>query len=109
MQGCNDCCLDYCGDLWVTAPAGNIAPHSYRRSMEEPFGSVYCLRQSGQVVRVDVGLRFPNGVAVRHDEGGRPSQLIVAETPTKTLWAYDILGPGRLGERREWARLPGVL
>ena len=34
MQGCNDCSLDYSGNLWVTAPAGNIAPDPYLRSFE---------------------------------------------------------------------------
>ncbi len=32
MQGCNDCTFDYEGNLWVTAPAGEIAPHTYVRS-----------------------------------------------------------------------------
>ena len=35
MQGCNDCIFDYDGNLWVTAPAGNIAPDEYRRSTAE--------------------------------------------------------------------------
>ena len=34
MQGCNDCIFDYNGDLWVTAPAGNIAPDPYKRSFD---------------------------------------------------------------------------
>lgn len=34
MQGCNDCTFDYDGNLWITAPAGKIAPHPYERSME---------------------------------------------------------------------------
>lgn len=34
LQGCNDCIFDYDGNLWVTAPAGDIAPSPYRRSME---------------------------------------------------------------------------
>jgi len=34
MQGCNDCSFDYHGNLWVTAPAGEIAPSEYRRSFE---------------------------------------------------------------------------
>ena len=37
MQGCNDCSLDYSGNLWVTAPAGNIAPDPYLRSFEVNF------------------------------------------------------------------------
>jgi hypothetical protein len=34
MQGCNDCAFDYDGNLWVTAPAGEIAPAEYKRSFE---------------------------------------------------------------------------
>ena len=34
MQGCNDCILDFQGNLWVTAPAGPIAPQPYARSFE---------------------------------------------------------------------------
>ena len=34
MQGCNDCIFDCHGNLWITAPAGSIAPATYKRSME---------------------------------------------------------------------------
>ena len=34
MQGCNDCAFDYDGNLWMTAPAGDIAPAEYKRSFE---------------------------------------------------------------------------
>lgn len=37
MQGCNDCTFDYDGNLWITAPAGKIAPHPYERSMEVDY------------------------------------------------------------------------
>lgn len=37
MQGCNDCAFDYDGNLWITAPAGKIAPHPYERSMEVDY------------------------------------------------------------------------
>ncbi|XP_069128236.1 diisopropyl-fluorophosphatase-like [Argopecten irradians] len=109
MQGCNDCSFDYSGNLWVTAPAGEIAPSPYRRSMEEPFGSVYCMTKDGEVIKVDTGIRFPNGIAVKHSEDGRPSLLIVAETPTKSLWGYNILGPGKVSEKFLWGKLPGNL
>ncbi|XP_071118676.1 diisopropyl-fluorophosphatase-like [Haliotis cracherodii] len=107
MQGCNDCIFDYQGALWVTAPAGEIAPAPYTRSMEEPFGSVYCMLTSGQVVRVDTGIRFPNGIAVLHTDDGRPKKLIVAETPTKLLWSYDIVEPGKVNNKTIWGRLSG--
>ena len=34
MQGCNDCAFDNSGNLWITAPAGEIAPAPYKRSFE---------------------------------------------------------------------------
>lgn len=34
MQGCNDLAFDSTGTLWITAPAGDIAPAPYTRSME---------------------------------------------------------------------------
>lgn len=58
---------------------------------------------------VDTGLRFPNGIAVLHSPDGRPNTLIVAETPTKSLWAYEIQGPGKVGQRKLWGKLPGTI
>ncbi|XP_046558960.1 diisopropyl-fluorophosphatase-like [Haliotis rubra] len=107
MQGCNDCIFDYQGSLWVTAPAEEIAPAPFTKSKEEPFGSVYCMLTSGQVVRVDTGIRFPNGIAVLHTDDGRPKKLIVAETPTKLLWSYDIVEPGKVANKTIWGRLSG--
>lgn len=55
---------------------------------------------------MDSGLWFPNGIAVQHTGDGRPKTLIVAETGPGALLAYDILGPGKLGPKRLWAKLP---
>ncbi|KAL4236759.1 hypothetical protein ACF0H5_005144 [Mactra antiquata] len=107
MQGCNDCIFDYTGNLWVTAPAGDMVPAEYKRSFEEPFGSVYCLTKDQTLIRIDGNLHFPNGIAVLHTADGTPSKLIVAETPKKLLWQYDIEGPGKVGTRSEWGKLPG--
>jgi sugar lactone lactonase YvrE len=70
---------------------------------------VYCYTKEKQMVMVDTGLRFPNGIAVLHTPDGRPNKLIVAETPTKSLWAYEIQGPGKVGQRTLWGKLPGIL
>ena len=61
-----------------------------------------------KLVRIDGDLRFPNGIAVLHSADGRPSKLIVAETPTKLLWQYDIKGSGVVGQRSVWGKLPGI-
>ena len=61
----------------------------------------------GKVIKVDTGFNFSNGIAVQHMEDGRPKHLIVAETPKKILWAYDIIGPGLVENKRVWGRIPG--
>ncbi|XP_071143907.1 diisopropyl-fluorophosphatase-like [Mytilus edulis] len=109
MQGCNDCSFDYDGNLWVTAPAGEISPHPFKRSTEERFGSVYCVTNKKEVIKVDTGYKFSNGIAVQHKPDGKPWKVIVAETFTKSLWAYDILGPGQVGQKTLWGKLPGDL
>uniref|UniRef100_A0A0B6ZM12 SMP-30/Gluconolactonase/LRE-like region domain-containing protein n=1 Tax=Arion vulgaris TaxID=1028688 RepID=A0A0B6ZM12_9EUPU len=106
MQGCNDCIMDYSGNLWVTAPAGDIAPSPYRRSFEEAFGSIYCLTSDKRIVHLDTGIRFPNGIAVIHNSDSQPIRLIVAETPTRLLWSYDIKGAGVVTNKSVWGKLP---
>lgn len=60
-------------------------------SNQESFGSVYCYTKDGLMKLVDTGYMFPNGIAVQYGSDGEPTNLIVAETGTKSLWAipYD--------------------
>ena len=95
IRGCNDCALDSAGNLYVTAPAGSNA--------DKPVGELFCRLTDGTVKRLDDGFAFCNGLAVSADD----RLLIVAETPTKKLWAYDITAPGEVANRREWATLTG--
>ena len=74
--------------------------------LQENFGAVYCYA-NGEATRLARDYQFSNGIAVQHNADGSPSLLIVAETASKTLWAYDILGPGKLANRRVWGKLPG--
>ena len=132
MQGCNDCAFDNTGNLWITAPAGEIAPAPYKRSFEvliddcymyvymyvtliryrafqAPFGSVYCYTSTGEMKLVSTGYWFPNGIAVQHSKSGQPKLLIVAETKSKTLWSFDIKSNGEIENKRVWATVPGIL
>jgi gluconolactonase len=85
IRGCNDLCLDGRGTLYFTAPGGS--------GPEKPIGDVFCCRPDGAVLRIDQGYAFSNGIAVRADD----SELIVAETFTKALWAF------KLGEEDSWS------
>ena len=60
-----------------------------------------------QLIKIDTGYLFSNGIAVQHSSENKPVLLIVAETGTKTLHAYDIVAPGKVAHKREWAKLPG--
>lgn len=96
IRGCNDGAFDTAGHFYFTAPAGSSA--------REPVGEVFCRRHDGQVFRIDGGYHFCNGIAVAADD----RTLIVAETKVnRMLWAYDLVGPGRVGARRPFAQLGG--
>ncbi|HUT34246.1 MAG TPA: SMP-30/gluconolactonase/LRE family protein [Planctomycetota bacterium] len=95
IRGCNDLCLDGRGTLYFTAPAGSNA--------KKPIGEVYCRHADGSVTRIDQGYAFSNGIAVRADD----SELIVAETFTKALWAFALAPDGTVGPKKRFAVLPG--
>jgi gluconolactonase len=95
MRGCNDLCISPTDDLYFTAPAGSSA--------KKPVGEVYSRTREGVVRKLDSGYQFCNGIALSAD--GR--LLIVAETATKKLWAFDITEPGVAVNKRLWATLPG--
>lgn len=96
MRGCNDCAFDSKGNLYVTAPAGS--------GKDTPDGEIFCRRNDGAVIRLDGGFQFCNGIAVSADD----RTLIVAETLTRGLWAYDIPAAGVVTNKRLWAMLPEV-
>lgn len=94
IRGCNDCYFDSKGNLYFSAPAGS--------GRDQPVGEVYCRLTDGTVLRLDDGYRFSNGLAVSADD----ATLIVAETFACALWAYTIESPGKVGEKRLFAKLP---
>jgi gluconolactonase len=96
IRGCNDCSFDSQGNLYLTAPAGS--------GKGKPNGEVYCRLSNGEVRRLDTGYEFCNGLAVSSND----ALLIVAETMTKKLWAFDITAPGVVANKRHWATLPGT-
>lgn len=95
IRGCNDLAFDRAGNLYFTAPAGSSA--------DKPEGEIFCRLAHGEVRRLDGGYRFCNGLAVSSDD----RLLIVAETFTRELQAYDLSAPGVVGPKKLWATLPG--
>lgn len=95
LNGPNDLCFDADGSCYFTDPWGS--------SLENPIGAVYGYDPSaGDLHRIDAGMAFPNGIALR---GGR---LYVAETLRSCVWVYDVVVPGRAVDRRLFCRQPPV-
>jgi gluconolactonase len=94
LRGCNDCSFDSAGNLYFTAPAGSSA--------SKPVGELFCRLTSGEVVRLDAGFAFCNGLAVSADD----ALLIVAETFTKKLHGYRLDRPGTVREKFLFATMP---
>jgi gluconolactonase len=95
IRGCNDLTIDEQGNIYFTAPAGSNA--------DNPVGELYCRLIDAQVLRLDQGFAFCNGIAL----WPRGKMLVVAETFTRKLWAYDVVAAGRLANKRVWATLSG--
>ena len=91
----NDIAVDSSGDLFFTDS------HFPTRDGVQP-GHVYFARPTtGEIVRIDTDLAFPNGIGISPE-----GKLIVAESFTSTLWMYDVVGQGKVEGKRRFATLP---
>ncbi len=92
----NDLGFDEHGNFYFTDPVWGAAGVD-----AAPPGSVCFHDKSGTTRRLHTGFAFPNGIGVSPD--GRT--LIVCESVTFKLHAFDILEPGVLGEPRAFGFL----
>jgi sugar lactone lactonase YvrE len=104
--GCNEIVIDGRGNAYVNnvnfdMPGGPV--EGYMRYLEEPFapGFIALVTPDGTVRQVAGGLAFPNGMAITPDN----RTLIVAESYSAALTAFDIDADGSLTNRRVWAQL----
>jgi len=97
----NDMIVQLDGSAFV----GNFGFCLYPPSMPRT-ATLARVSSSGDATIAADGLWFPNGMAITPDE----STLIVAESGTRQLTAFDLNADGELSDRRVWAALPeGVL
>lgn len=76
--------------------------HEFQRTGARP-GLIALLTPHGKLKQVADSLAFPNGMAITADN----KTLIVAESFSAELTAFDIAADGRLSNRRVWAKLQG--
>ncbi|MEY4178087.1 MAG: hypothetical protein RLY70_1661 [Planctomycetota bacterium] len=92
----NDLVLDQTGGVYFTDPRFR-APMPLPQAKE----AFYYLSAAGQVTRLGDNLAAPNGVILSPDE----KTLYVIPSLQKQMYAYPVLGPGKLGEGRVFCEL----
>ncbi len=92
LQG-NDLVIAFNGNLYVTAPDGNINP-----------SKIYLIKPDGTRQIVDEGLKYANGIALTPDQ----TQLYVNESASHWVWIYSILPDGTLANKQKygWLHVP---
>lgn len=95
LNGPNDLSFDEDGNLYFTDP--------WTSTLENRIGAVYGYEwDTGRLTMITDGMAFPNGIVVRGD------RLYMAETMTQKIWAFDVTGPGRASNQREFITLSHV-
>lgn len=96
-KGWNEIVVDGRGNVYINNvnfdfPSGEFEP-----------GHAALVTPDGRVSIVVDGLSFPNGMTVTPDN----KTLVIGESFTTTLSAFDIASDGTLSNRRVWAKLEG--
>ncbi len=94
----NDIVVDGRGNIFV-----NNLGFAFGTGAAFAPGTIVVVTPDGTARQVADGLAFPNGMAVTPDN----TTLIVAESYSERLTAFDIAADGSLTNRRIWAETPG--
>ena len=90
----NDLTMGKNGGIYFTDPGdGPDRPHA-----------VYCVKPSGEVLRVTDNLESPNGILLSRDE----KTLYVVDSRSEYVLAFDVKADGTLGSRRNFVKLKGI-
>jgi sugar lactone lactonase YvrE len=108
-HGTNEIVVDGRGNIYINdvnfdmSEGGPVKGfEDFQRTGERP-GFIALITPDWKVRKVAEGLAFPNGMAITPDN----KTLIVAESYSGALTAFDIEADGGLSHRRVWAQLEG--
>jgi sugar lactone lactonase YvrE len=91
----NDCALDFIGGVYFTDPRYGKDGGDREIDVE----AVYYIDRRGKVSQVAADLAKPNGIIFSPDY----ATLYVADPGAETIWAYDVVGEGKIENRRKFA------
>ena len=86
----NDLVVANNGNIYVTVPDGSEHP-----------GKLYLIRQTGEKLLVDQGLKYPNGLVLTPDQ----TQLYVTESASHWVWIFKINRDGTLCNKQRYGWL----
>lgn len=98
------------GSLATAADLSGLGERAFNEIVVDDVGNAYvnggpglvvCVSAGGNVSEAASGLTFPNGMALIDDE----RTLVVADSHSRQLVAFDAAGDGTLSGRRVWAEL----
>jgi sugar lactone lactonase YvrE len=98
-HGWSELTVDGRGNVYVNTINFDFADFEAVLAAKQALGKIALVRPDGSVVEVASEIAFPNGMVVTPDN----STLIVAESFTERLTAFDIADDGTLSNRRVWA------
>jgi sugar lactone lactonase YvrE len=100
--GWSELTIDGRGNIYVNSIGFDFAKEMLERVQDPsraPTGVIALLTPDGKARKVADGIAFPNGMVVTPDN----KTLIVSESFTRKLLAFDIAADGTLSGRRVWA------
>ena len=101
--GWSEITVDGRGNVYVDTINFDFADFGKVMAAGKAPGLIGLIASDGEAREVADGLAFPNGIVVTPDNG----TLIVAESFTRKLTAFDIAADGSLSNRRVWADVTG--
>lgn len=99
----NDLVVDQRGGVYFTDSGANPGPNPGAPAKVTAKPAVYYITPDGALQRLAHDIERPNGIQLSPDE----KVLYVANTLGEHVLAYDIGADGKLGSRRNFARLAG--
>lgn len=95
LRGPNDLTLDASrSGFYFTDPEGS--------GKDNPIGTIHYVDADRVTHLVDSGYAYPNGIVLTPDG----KRLYVAESQHNRVWVFDVLAPGKVGNKKIFANLP---
>ncbi|TGV02587.1 SMP-30/gluconolactonase/LRE family protein [Flavivirga rizhaonensis] len=90
----NDLMFDKKGNMYFTDPPYGLG----KEKSDLGFNGVYFYSESSELILLDDELDYPNGLVVSND--GKILYVAESNIPKPIIWAYDIIKPGKVRNKR---------